>query len=120
MIGFILKFLGGGVVDRVLDTLDRRVDSEEVRDEAKRDVIIAHMQTRGDWMRSGGFALMLLFAVPLAIWFSGVVIYSLLWCADCAYPQEWTIAALPAPLDGWSGAIIMSIFGVVGLDRFRR
>ena len=71
-------------------------------------------------MRSGGFVLMLLFSVPLAVWFAAVVVYSILWCAGCAYPQEWTIAALPPPLDAWAGAIVVSIFGVVGLDRFRR
>ncbi len=63
---------------------------------------------------------MLLFAVPLAIWWAAVLIYSVLWCAGCAYPQDWTIAALPPPLDDWAGLIVMAIFGVIGLDRFRR
>lgn len=38
----------------------------------------------------------------------------------CAYPQDWTIAALPPPLDEWAGAIIIAIFGVQAVTRFRR
>jgi len=45
--------------------------------------------------------------------------YSVLWCADCAYPQPWTIAALPPPLDAWAGAIVLSIFGIAVLQRAR-
>jgi hypothetical protein len=119
-----LKWLGslltGGALDRVLATVDKRIETEASRDRIKADLLAEYMHTRGDFMRAGGFILMLLFAVPLAVWFSAVVVYSIFWCAGCAFPQEWTIAALPAPLDDWAGAIIVSIFGVVGLDRFRR
>lgn len=120
MIGAIFRFLGGGALDRILDTLDNRVDNETERQRLKADIIGEHYRNRADWMRSGGFVLMLLFAVPLAVWFSAVVIYSILWCAGCAFPQTWTIAALPPPLDEWSGGIIISIFGVVGVSRLRR
>jgi hypothetical protein len=71
-------------------------------------------------MKAGGFWLMLLFAIPLAIWWGAVILYSILWCSRCAYPQTWVIAALPAPLDEWAGLIVMSIFGVIGLTQFRR
>lgn len=114
------RLLTGGVLDRVLDTVDKRIEVEENRDKIKGDIVREHMRTRGDFMRAGGFVLMLLFAVPLAAWFGAVIVYSVLWCGDCIYPQSWTIAALPPPLDEWAGAIILSIFGVVGLDRFRR
>jgi len=117
VMGWLLKLLGGGVLDRVMDTIDKRVDAETERDRIKGAVITAHLQTRGDWMRSGGFVLMLLFAVPLAFWFAAVVVYSVFWCAGCAYPQGWTIAALPSPLDQWAGLIIVSIFGVIGMNK---
>lgn len=119
MIRAILNWLTGGVLDRVLDTVDRRVAAQTDREAIKRDLIVEHYRTRADYMRAGGFWLMLMFALPLAVWWAAVLVYSVLWCAGCAYPQTWTIAALPEPLSEWSGMIIMSIFGVIGISRFR-
>jgi len=118
--GSLLKWITGGALDRVLDTVDRKVQQESDRERLKADIIKEHMRTRPEFMRAGGFWLMLLFAVPLAGWFGAVCAYSVLWCADCAYPQPWTIAALPPPLDAWAGAIVLSIFGIAGIQRFRR
>jgi len=71
-------------------------------------------------MQAGGFVLMMLFAVPLAFWFAAVCIYSVFWCSGCPFPQSWTIAALPPPLDEWSAQIVIAIFGVAGITRFAR
>lgn len=120
MIRTILGWLTGGVLDRVLSTVDRKIDAETDRKALKRDIIIEHYRQRADWMRSGGFWLMLLFAVPLAFWWLSVILYSMLWCQRCAFPQDWSIAALPAPLDEWAGLIVMAIFGVIGLNNMRK
>lgn len=120
MIGFFARFFGSGVVSGLLDLADQKIKTDTNRDKIKGDIIKAHYASRGDWMRAGGFWLMLLFAAPLALWFGSVVVYSVFWCADCMYPQTWSVAALPAPLDDWAGLMVMSIFGVIGLDRFRR
>ena len=120
MIKLIVKVLGGGLLDRVLDTVETKIASETDKEKIKADLIKENYRTRADWMRSGGFALCLLFAVPLAFWFASVVIYSVFWCADCMFPQPWSIAALPAPLDDWAGGIIVSIFGVIGVTRFAK
>ena len=119
LVNWLLKLFTGGFLDRVLDTVDKRVEAQTDREKIKADLIATHYRTRGDFMRSGGFFLMLLFAVPLAFWFGSVVVYSVLWCAGCAYPQEWTIAALPAPLDRAFEFIVVSIFGVIGVSRFK-
>ena len=116
----VLKWLTGGVLGRVFDTIDARIASDVNKDKIKGDIIQAHLATRGDYMRAGGFWLMAAFAVPLALWFAAVVVYSVFWCSGCAYPQPWSVAALPAPLDEWAGIIIVSIFGVVGLSSFKR
>jgi hypothetical protein len=120
VIRLVLSWLSGGVLDRVLKTVDAKIAAETDREALKRDLIVEHYRQRADWMRAGGFWLMVMFAGPLALWWSAVLVYSVLWCAGCAYPQDWTIAALPGPLDEWAGLIVMSIFGVIGLDRMRR
>lgn len=120
MWGIILKFLGSGALDRVLDTVDEKISAETDREKIKGDIIRESYSNRSAWMQAGGFWLMLLFALPLAFWFGSVVIYSVFWCQGCAYPQTWSIAALPPPLDEWSGMIIISIFGVIGVSRFKR
>lgn len=120
MISLILKWLTGGVLDRVMETVDRKITAETDREKIKGDIIMEHYRQRADWMRSGGFWLMLLFALPLAFWFGAVTIYSVFWCARCAYPVTWTIAALPAPLDEWGWMIVVAIFGVIGVEKIKR
>lgn len=120
MIRAALRWLTGGILDRVLDTVDRRVQATTDREMIKSEIIKEHYRTRADFMRAGGFWLMLIFAAPLAFWWAAVILYSVLWCRGCIWPQAWTIAALPAPLDEWAGLIVMAIFGVLGVDRLRR
>ena len=120
MLRAVFRFLTGGILGRVLETVDRRIEADTDREKIKGEIIKEHYRTRADWMRSGGFWLMLIFAVPLAFWWAAVIIYSVLWCQGCAWPQEWSIAALPPPLDEWAGIVVVSIFGVLGVDRMRR
>lgn len=120
MIRAVLSWLTGGVLDRVLQTVDRKIQSETDRERLKADIIREHYRSRADFMRAGGFWLMLIFAAPLAFWWSAVLLYSVFWCAACVSPQAWSIAALPAPLDEWAGLIVMAIFGVLGIDRLRK
>lgn len=120
MLATILSWLSKGPLDRVLSTVDKKIEAETDKQALKADIIKTHYQTRGDYMRSGGFWLMMVFACPLGAWWSAVLLYSILWCNGCAFPQDWHIAALPSPLDEWAGGIVLSIFGVLGLDRFRR
>ncbi len=116
----IIGWLTGGVLDRVLSTVDKKIEAQTDREALKRDIIVEHYRTRADWMRAGGFWLMVMFAWPLALWWGAVLLYSVLWCRGCVWPQPWTVAALPAPLDEWAGLIVMAIFGVIGLDRFKK
>lgn len=116
---FPFNLLANSLLGRVLETVDRKIAAETDKEAIKGEIIKEHYRTRSDWMRSGGFVLMLLFAVPLAFWFASVVVYSVFWCAGCAYPQEWTIAALPPPLDEWAGLMVVAIFGVLGLSRLK-
>ncbi len=120
MIGALIRWLTGGALDRVLATVDRSIDAQTDREAVKAEIIREAYRTQADRMRAGGFWLMLIFALPLAFWWAAVLVYSVFWCAGCAFPASWTIAALPAPLDQWAGAIVVSIFGVLGVSQFRR
>lgn len=120
MLRAIVTWLTSGILDRVLATVDRRIEADTDREKIKADIIVEHYRTRADFMRAGGFWLMLIFAVPLSFWWTAVLIYSVFWCAGCAFPQDWSIAALPPPLDEWAGRIVLAIFGVLGIDRIRR
>lgn len=120
MIAWMMNLFSGGLLSRALDTVDKKIASEADREKLKADIIRENYRTRADWMRSGGFWLMLVFAAPLALWWSAVIVYSILWCQRCAWPASWSIAALPAPLDEWAGLIVVSIFGVIGIDRLKK
>ena len=120
MIAGIFRFLTGGVLGRVLETVDKRIAAQTDREALKADIIREHYRARADWMNAGGKWLMLIFAVPLAVWWAAVILYSILWCAGCAFPQAWSIAALPPPLDEWAGLIVVAIFGVIGVTNLRK
>lgn len=119
MWGLLFGFLRGPI-SRAFDLADKRLENQNDRERLKAELIKTHYQTRAGFMQAGGFALMLIFAVPLGFWFAAVCIYSVFWCADCAFPQAWSIAALPPPLDQWSAQIVIAIFGVAGITRFAR
>jgi len=69
MIQLVFKWLTGGALDRILDTVDRKVSAATDREAIKGEIIKTHYRTRAGFMAAGGFVLMLLFAVPLAFWF---------------------------------------------------
>lgn len=117
-IRWIFTQLTGDALAKAVDLIDSKIDSDVEKEKVKAEVIKTYMTTRASFMSSGGLWLMAIFAIPLALWWSAVIVYSILWCADCIYAQDWTIAALPSPMDEWSGAIIIAIFGVVGVTKF--
>ncbi|MCY6380958.1 hypothetical protein [Hoeflea prorocentri] len=117
MVTVLVKLLGtafgrltGGTLDRILDTIDHKVDDKTERDRIRADVLADYMRAQVTVLTGRGWWFPLFFIVPLGLWFAAVCLYSVLWCADCAFPQDWTVAALPSPLDEWAGAIIGSLF----------
>lgn len=127
MIALALKFgswLFGSALGRVLKSVDQRGINEVEKERIKADIVMEAARQQTAQLNGPGRWLHALFIVPLGVWFTSVVVYSMLFCRGCAYPQDWTIAALPPPLDQWSGQIIMALFGygafVAGMSKLKR
>lgn len=120
---FLTRFAASGALDRVLSAVDRRVNSETERERIKAETIQAYMSAQVKVLTGPGWWFPLFFIAPLGLWWASVCIYSVLFCQDCAFPQEWSIAALPYPLDEWAGIMIGSLFiGRIGqqiIERWR-
>ena len=114
---WLLNLISGGALNRVFDTIDKKIDSDTDRQKLKAEIIREHMRTRSDWLRAGGLFLMLPFVAVVFFHFGAVALYSVLWCADCMSPQGWTIAALPEPMATWEGWIIAASIGGLSLMR---
>ena len=109
-IATILNWLLSGPLDRALKSVDNAVNNETTRDQVKAELAKTYLTAQASILTGRGWWFPLLFLVPAGFWFASVCIYSILWCKLCAYPQTWTIAALPSPLDQWMGAIVGSLF----------
>jgi hypothetical protein len=110
MIKAIISFLLSGPLDRLLSTIDGKIDNNTERERIKADTVQAYVSAQASVLTGRGWWFPLLFLIPAGLWFTSVCVYSVFWCHDCAFPQTWTVAALPPPLDAWMGAIVGSLF----------
>lgn len=116
-----LGWLTGGTLDRILSSVDHNISNDTTREAVKADLVADYMRAQVAILTGRGWWFPLFFIAPLGMWFASVCIYSMLFCARCAFPQSWSIAALPAPLDEWSGIIIGSLFvGKLGQELVAR
>lgn len=107
----LLGWLTGGALDRILKSVDHKIDNQTERERIKTRAVERYVEAQAGLLSSGPWAWFALFFIaPLGLWFTSICLYSMLWCANCAFPQEWSIAALPPPLDEWAGVIIGSLF----------
>ena len=124
MLKLLFGWLTGSTLDRILTSVDSRFDNGTERQRIHASVVEEYAKAQVALLSGRGWWFPLLFIAPLGIWFGAVCLYSVLWCAGCAFPQSWSIAALPRPLDEWAGAIIGSLFVAKGLGeivaRWRR
>ena len=111
----ILNWFLAGPFDRIFKTIDHSISNETTREQIKTEAVKSYLSAQVAILTGKGWWFPLLFLVPAGFWFAAVCIYSILWCKLCAFPQAWSIAALPAPLDQWMGAIVGSLFiGKIG------
>ena len=103
----LLGWLTGGALDRILDSIDHRLDNETDRQRIRADIIREHTRARANLLANRTWWFQLFFVLPLGVWFSAVV-------ADSIFHFSWNVAALPAPLDQWAGWIVSALFLVDG------
>lgn len=106
----ILGWLTSGPLDRIFKTIDTSIDNETKREEVKADLAKSYLSAQVSVLTGRGWWFPLLFLIPAGLWFASVCVYSVLWCKACIFPQAWSIAALPPPLNEWMGAIVGSLF----------
>lgn len=113
MIALILKWLGGGVLDRVLSSVDKSIDNETERQRIVGNVIervaVTEAENRAAAMQSRVFwYVWALFAVPIGIWLGAVAL-------DSVFLFSGQIADLPPSVKPYADQIIYSLFGSGGL-----
>lgn len=109
MIGGVLSFLTGGPLNRILATIDKRVDGETERQrvvaDAVKHYVEADAQQRATAMQSRVFWwVWAAFAIPVAFWFGAI-------CLDSVFLFSGTIADLPPSVKPYATQIFSAIFG---------
>lgn len=120
IVNWVTKFLGSNILDRVLDTVDNKIEAENDRDRIKGEIIKEHIRHRADFLRTGGLWLFLAIGSAVFIYFAAVVLYSIFWHANGPFPQDWDIARMPQPFMEWCGWVMLGVFGVFGLNNFKK
>lgn len=110
LIGTIFSWFTAGPLDRILTSIDKHTDATTDREKIRSEAVSQYVQAQVQVANSRQWWFPILFLVPAGFWFAAVCLYSVFWCKGCAYPQTWSIAALPPPLDQWEGYIITSLF----------
>lgn len=108
MLAFLLGLINP--LSRILKTIDNKVDNATERDRIKAETVQAYVNAQAQVLTGRGWWFPAAFILPTALHYGAVNVYSVFWCRACAFPQAWSIAALPAPFDQWEGAIVMSMF----------
>jgi hypothetical protein len=108
--GFVLNWLTSGPLDRILSSIDKHGSDINEREKIKTEAITQYVQAQVQIANSRQWFFPLFFVIPAGLWFGSVCLYSVLFCRLCAFPQSWSIAALPPPLDTWMGWIVTSLF----------
>lgn len=114
MLRTFLNWLSGGLLDKLLDFVERRDAARlaAMNDEQRRaheDRQAARQAAKEIRLATAGFwemrLLTFLIAAPFVahVWLVGI---------DTMWPQPWNVEKWPPPFDEWEGAILLSFFGV--------
>lgn len=105
--GAFISVFTGGSLDKILATINKRMDNDIQREQIKADVTKKWVEAQASLLVGRTWWFQLFFVIPLGIWWSAVI-------ADSIVGWEHNIAALPKPLDEWAGWIVSALFIVDG------
>lgn len=101
----VLGSLTGGALDRILQTIEKRMDDEVSKEEVKAEVTKTWINAQSQLLMNRTWWYQLLFLLPLSLWFWAVIL-------DSVFRFQWNVAALPKPLDEWAGWMVSAVFVV--------
>lgn len=114
---WLASLVTGGSLDRILDTIEKRLDNEVTKEEIKAEVTKTWINAQAQLLVGRTWWFQLFFVVPLGFWWSAVII-------DSVFGFSWNVAALPSPLDEWAGWMLSSVFLIDGtksiIGRFKK
>lgn len=105
--GSFVSMIVGGSLDKLLATIDKRMDNDVMKDEIKADVTKTWINAQASLLVGRTWWFQLLFVLPLGFWWSAVIV-------DSIFMFSWQVAALPKPLDDWATYMISALFIVDG------
>lgn len=105
--GFLASIFTGGSLDKILDTINKRMDNDVLREQIKADVTKKWVESQASLLVGRTWWFQLFFVIPLGLWWTAVIL-------DSIFGWQHNIAALPKPLDEWAGWIISALFIVDG------
>lgn len=108
----------GGSLDKILDTIEKRLDNEVTKEDIKARVTETWVKAQANLLVGRTWWFQLFFVIPMAVHWSALNFVS-------AFPMwGWTVHALPSPFDQFQGWIISALFIVDGskaiLGRFSK
>lgn len=116
LLSIFLKFASSGLVDKVLDYMDRKAevagDVEQARSKVRIEAIKAVAQEtqvmanlqKAKFQFPWFWVFVGLFVVPLGIWWAAI-------CLDSVFLFSWNVATIPL-LENWGGQMIQWLFYV--------
>jgi len=101
---WIVGFLTGGTLEKLLKTIEVGMDDEVKKEEIKADVTKTWVTAQASLLVGRTWWFQLFFVIPLGFWWAAVMVDSVFGI------QGWSVAALPDPLDDWAALMISALF----------
>ena len=104
---WLLSFVTGGSLEKILDVIETKMDNEVTKEEIKAEVTKTWINAQANLLVGRTWWFQLFFVVPLGFWWTAVIF-------DSVLNLSWNVSALPTPLDEWAGWILSSVFLIDG------